>query len=160
MSEIPIRLTDPKDPGGHYGDHAMWFPVTYKGLVEDEALTAAVRPGDRSDPNSKTGLPVGEPIPIRFITEKGAPSRNISSILAPFQPEIWVRVTGVVVKHIEELTEGDLTGFSPDAAMPELVRWHIGVTYNRPLPDMGDLVTIWRWEYCDPPEWWTEVEYL
>ena len=132
-----------------YGDKGLWFRKVYHELLRNRTMTAAVRPGDRSNPKSLNYILPGEPVPVRIIKVSGNQAAGIPALLEPDEG-ITVEITGYIVKSICTLMSQDLAGCSPDASTRELVRWHLGLMYDRASFDHAELVTVWHWRYVEP----------
>lgn len=129
-----------------YGGTGLWIRAAYRDGFSNKSITAVVRRGDRSNPTNARFLPDGEGLPVRFIRVPGDQARNTPPEL--FEDEgITVRIISYMVKRIENLTTDDLEGCSPDAATPELVRYHLAIHENTALPSPDEIVTVWRFEY-------------
>ena len=122
----------------------------YHEGFRERQITTVIRPGDRSDPNDPRNNPPDIDLPVRFIKVPGDQARSIPAELFP-DDGTTVRFTGCTVKPIKDLTPDDLRGCPPDARTPELVRYHLALTYNTPLPPPESLVTLFHFEYAKAP---------
>ncbi len=138
----------PRDRATVYGTPGFWIRSVYMEGFQNQSITAVIRPGDRSTKEKapQTNLPLGVDLPVRFIKKSGNQKGNTGPDLFP-DDGTTVCITECIVKKISELTEDDLRGMAPDTATPELVRYHLATIYDTPLPNMEDIVTIWRFEY-------------
>lgn len=128
-----------------YGEVGLWMRAAYLEGFQDRTITAVPRAGDRiSRPDYKT-LKLGEDYPVRFIKKPGQ-GFDVPAELYP-DDGTTVRITECFVKKIRHLTADHLRGLPLDAATPELVRYHLAMINNMPLPSWSDMVTIWRFEY-------------
>lgn len=135
------------DRGNKYaGDKALWMRKAYMEGFKNQSITTVVRPGDRSEEGHYSFIPKGVYIPVRFINTVGERVPGATSDLLP-DDGTTVMVTDYIVKSIGDLTHEDLKGCPPDCATQELVRYHLALTYNEPLPKESDTVTLWRFEY-------------
>lgn len=134
------------DRAAIYGDQGFWIRQAYRDLFRKRQISAVVRLGDRSDPGHKNYVPLGVPLPIRFIRKMGDGPTGVvgkTGNLLPDDGTTFVR-TECVVKKIGNLTEENLRGSAPDTATPELVRYHLATINDTELPDWDTVVTIWR----------------
>ncbi|MDO8505551.1 MAG: hypothetical protein Q7S48_03165 [bacterium] len=134
-----------------YGDRALWERIVYKTLYKAQTIRACVRPGDRSDPEKTPlqWLPLNTSLPVRFLARPGVQDAGIAAIFTE-DDGTTVVIKRRIVKPIGELTAEDLAGGAPDTATPELVRFHIGLHANCPLPPLTAVVTVYHFEYVDP----------
>ncbi|MDP2641677.1 MAG: hypothetical protein Q8P21_00045 [bacterium] len=138
------------DRAALYSDRSLWIRQGYMEIVRNQILTAVIRIGDRSDPDHKNHIPIGRPLPIRFIdkpwvsTPVGLSDRR--GDLLPDEGLTFER-TECIVKRIQDLTVDDLRGTAPDTATPKLVRYHLASINNSPLPSWDTVVTIWKFKY-------------
>ncbi|MCR4286082.1 MAG: hypothetical protein NUW00_04275 [Candidatus Kaiserbacteria bacterium] len=132
---------------GIYGDEGLWIRKAYREGILKRSITAVLRPGDRSNPSDYTHIRQGVPVVVRFIVAPGEAKVGQPGNLMPDDGTTVIR-TKCIVKPIKDVTEEDLHGCAPDHATPELVRYHLAVTYNTALPSWDDVVTIWHFEYA------------
>ncbi len=121
--------------------YELWFRKPYLPLLEQQAMTTAIRPGNRKRPNPK-GTSVGEDIKLRLLDEAG----NESSLPRFNSFTANARITSIDVKTLEEITDEDLVGTSPDASRKELLPYHLGLIYNRAL-SKKELVSVIKFSY-------------
>ena len=124
----------------------LWVRAPHRQGFLNRTITAVVREGDRSRSDDTRHAPAGVDLAVRFIMKIGDTTRNIKAVLYP-DDGTTVRRTGMVVKQIKDLTEEDLRGISPDAATPELVRYHVAMVANSELLSLEHVVTVCRFEY-------------
>jgi hypothetical protein len=60
--------------------YELWFRLVYEDLILSKTMTAAVRPGDRREPNPK-GTKVGEEVLIRILKKSGIPELECTQCL-------------------------------------------------------------------------------
>ena len=129
-----------------YGQVGLWMRPAYMQGFQNRTITAVVRAGDRiAEADFKT-LQLGVSYPVRFI-QKPDSGHDVPAVLYP-DDGTTVRITGRFAKAIGELAGDDFCGMPPDAANPQLVRYHLAMINNTPLPSFEDRVTIWRFQYC------------
>ncbi len=133
-----------------YGTPGLWERVVYRELYRAHAISACVRPGDRSIPALPTFMPIEVPIAVRFIQRPGIQEMRISPIFTPDEGTTVI-IRERIVKTVGSLSPNDLVGCSPDAAIPELVGWHLGLHRNCPRPNPIELVTIYRFQIIKGP---------
>ncbi len=120
--------------------------AVYRDGFRNKTITAVVRPDDRSSPDHFGFIPSLIDIPVRFIRNVGERVVGAKADLWPDDGTTIIR-TDCIVRRISDLTSEDLEGCSPDCATAELVRYHLGLVYNQPLPNIDEMVTIWRFKY-------------
>ena len=125
--------------------YEMWFREAYRPLIEKGRLLAAVRPGDRRSPQDK-GTSPGELFQIRIILVPGNLELGIEPKLSDFRAN--ARIEWIEVTTISCLTNKSLVGCSPDSQIPELVKYHLGLIYNRVFKDT-DEVSVIHWTYLE-----------
>ncbi len=133
----------------NYGDQGFWNRMSTKEGFEAGTITAVVRKGDRTDPNHINHIPAGVPLPIRFVKGFGEPVKGVPGNLTPDEGLTFERTT-CMAKPIRDLTPEDLEGTAPDAATPELVRFHLAALApvgQDQLPPWDTVVTIWKFKY-------------
>ena len=132
-----------------YREKGLWIRAAYMNAFNYRTTNAVVRAGNRlDDPNDFRHIPPDVEMPVRFIKRPGS-GHDIPAELYP-DDGTTVRRIGAVVKKISELTPEDLEGTTPDTATPELVRYHLAIVNNTPLPSPDEVVTIWKFEFCQP----------
>ncbi len=117
----------------------MAFRMAYLGLLRRKKLKTVFRPGNRIYPAFR-GYKIGEEVMGRVIEIPG----NDGSLVAPkFIKEFFpIKITGIKVCSIEELTNGDFKGSSPDVQNPTELGYHLGIIYNRPAESFKEVSRI------------------
>lgn len=140
-SSLPLNRAGVYERNG-----SLWMRKAYMEGFHNQSITAVVRPGDRSNPSHYGFIPLSVDIPVRFINSLGASIPGTRADLLPDDGTTVKRI-GCIVRRIGDLTPDDLSGCPLDCATKELVRHHIAITYNRPLPNLDEIVTIWQFDY-------------
>lgn len=122
--------------------YELWFRAAYEKDIQERRFTSAIRPGNRLPGNDKA-VPLGEKVKIKILKQPGIEGRT-PAIFSDF--ECVVQIRRVDVFKIRELTSDLLKQCSQDARDPELVKYHLGLIYNREFTDDED-VTLISWDY-------------
>ena len=123
--------------------YELWFRAAYEPDLIHRRFTSALRPGVRLAGNPK-GVAVGETVRVRILHWPGDESRGQQPQFGAF--ECRAKITTMAVKKISELTVSDLANCTPDVHNPKLVKYHLGLIYNRIFQD-DEEVTLLSWEY-------------
>lgn len=123
--------------------YELWFRMSYRGLLKEGAVTAAVRPGDRRSPQPK-GTNEGSLAIIRVLKIFGDEKKGIVPVFDRLRRK--VRIDKIFVKQIFQLQQEDLVGCAPDSLTAEAVMCHLGLIYNREFTP-SDTVSVLRFTY-------------
>lgn len=119
----------------------FWFRKEYEDLVINKKLTQFVRPGVRKSPDPK-GTNVGEKVLVRII--------EVPSLIkeeAVLNPNVLeADVVKLEPKKIEEMTNEDFIGTSPDADTKDGVISQLEKIYNTDF-SKDDIVTVFEIRY-------------
>lgn len=129
-----------------YPRNEIWIRKVYEDLVKEEKLKVMFRPGERiCDGKKEKCFHPGEEVLLRVLERPGDSERNI-------EPQFTGTVRKAKIKEmkeikIEELTEKDFEGSSPDVQNIEQLKYHFGLVYNLSLVEIEKVTKI-------------EIEYL
>lgn len=123
--------------------YELWFRAPYEPDLRSRKFSSAIRPGNRTPGNDK-GVEIGETVKVRVLEYPGLESLKLDPVFTSF--EINVRITKGRVLRIDQLTEDDLRNCSPDVRDPRMVKYHLGLIYNR-IFENEEKVTLLSWEY-------------
>lgn len=124
-------------------EYEFWFRMTYRRLIGDGKITAAVRPGDRRFPHPK-GTKEGSTATIRILAKPGSEETGIMPVFDGLRRR--VRVDKILVKEISKLTQRELAGCAPDSRDAGSVIYHLGLIYDREFTP-SDTVTVYYFTY-------------
>jgi hypothetical protein len=123
--------------------YELWFRAAYEPDLAHRRFTSAVRPGSRL-PGEHKGVSEGETVRVRIIAKPGDETSGLLPVFRPF--ECLIRITGLRVKKLSEITQEDLRFCSEDARDPKTLKYHLGLIYNRVFQD-DEPITLLSWEY-------------
>lgn len=124
----------------------LWERKPYEPLIADGSLTTFYRPGDRVNQNNKKHFRTGETLTIRILEKPGDEERRLVPLFNGHFRK--ARVVKIYKKNIENLTEEDFEGSSPDVQNILQLRYNLGITYNRPI-DSFEEITVVKVKYLD-----------
>ena len=122
------------------------FRKEYEGLVLDRTIRTVFRPGNRIYPSWR-GYRPGEIVTARIIDRCGSDELAIPPLFNDHR--VRVRIAALRYMHIDELTDEDFDGSSPDIFDVASLEEHLLYIYRRPIEAFGRMVTRIGLDYPD-----------
>lgn len=106
------------------------FRKEYEELVLERALTTVFRPGNRKYPNWR-GYKLGEVVTARIIEECGSDEMEVPPVFNDHK--VKAQITDLQVMAIDELSQVDFAGSSPDVSCVKSLEEHLAYIYRQPI---------------------------
>jgi len=129
-----------------YPRNDLWERKPYESLIAEGSLTTFFRPGDRVNQTNEKYFMLGETLTIRILEKPGDEERGFVPILNNHFRK--ARVVEIYKKNIEDLTQGDFEGSSPDVQNILQLKYNLGITYHKPIDSFKEITRV-KVEYLD-----------